>query len=368
MLVYVFVYLISLVFAYYARKNSEECKSGIVYLILSILPPLIFATVRDVSVGTDVVLYQVQFFNLASSFNNPLAYMASITANHDYGYQMLVYIIAKVFKSIHVLFFIEELIILVSVYYVLWYYRERVSFEYSLMLFYFLFYPDTFNTVRQEIAMAFFLVATIFMEKYEIRKMTIMMILAILFHISAVITIPLVILYYYINSEKRRNVKNFILIIVAGITLFISYNYMPLAIWVMGKVSLFPRRWIGFLNSTKNNFQTIAFLLCLMLIIILHHAKKIHISNLKWINWMLYLNFIYLCGFYFVSKVDFGERMYTYIRYFWVIAFGEGVYIFKNNSQNRILYTMLSAALFGSWSYYLYFVRNVAGVASYRLM
>ena len=144
--------------AYFATKlSSQKNKVAIQILsLLAILLPALLAGLRASDIGTDVEYYIINNFEVArhvSSFKN---YLPLIYAKEPL-YLAIVYIIAKVFGNIQVLLFTFSFLTILFVYLSVWKWKKNLSVPLFLLIYYFLYYNDSLNIIRQHLAMAIIL-------------------------------------------------------------------------------------------------------------------------------------------------------------------------------------------------------------------
>lgn len=123
-------------------------------MLIGLLLPALLASMRAVSVGSDVSFYVVPLFNKAINSNSFSYYVAILGGDiNDIGYCLLNYIISRFTTEIGWLFFATELIIVFYICRMLETQRKSLSMvEYAILLF--LFYNITLSTVRQSCALA----------------------------------------------------------------------------------------------------------------------------------------------------------------------------------------------------------------------
>ncbi|MCZ1179757.1 EpsG family protein [Acinetobacter pittii] len=158
---------------------------------------IFFASIRSSSVGTDTVNYTYNFERSLNSmyydFNNGM----------ELGYQLLEYIILTCTDNYFWLFLISSIVVVLS--YLITIKKLSINYFYSIFIFItFGFYTFFFNGLRQGLAMSIcFLGLPYLLEKRIIPYFTVVFI-ASMFHISALIMIPI---YLLVNARFRLEYK-----------------------------------------------------------------------------------------------------------------------------------------------------------------
>lgn len=136
--------------------------------ICAILVLAILGGLRDKTIGTDVLYYVKGNYDLAVRSASFTKYYTSVYAKEPL-YLLCVYIVAKIFENFQILLFILQLITVGCVYCALWRMRDSVSPWFALLVYCALYYNDSFNMVRQHMAMAIVLLGSTFIveEKYK---------------------------------------------------------------------------------------------------------------------------------------------------------------------------------------------------------
>lgn len=297
MLIYLSTFFASFCF----EEFSNKVRKNFSYIIsfIGLLFPIFLAGLRSVGVGTDTKGYVSFLFEIAdksSSFNEYLNsfvytnFQLKSVKNWEFGYNLLIYITAKLSSSIQFTFFVTQFIIIVFVYFGIKLIEGVFSRSFSLLLFYLLFYGTTLNLMRQWIAISIIFYGFHFLQKRKPVFYILTCILAIMFHNSAIIGfILLPIYYYYYNNNKlviERNLPNkhndqrffyFTLCIIVIFFLFDSISY-----FISNFSPAFNRYYYVYLDGTLsfslNQFiRKLPVIICLIFTsLFIKHAKDIY--------------------------------------------------------------------------------------------
>jgi hypothetical protein len=157
----------------------------------------ILGGVRSNLVGTDSIVYADPFIsNIRFTF-------ADFNPDIEFGYQILSFLILSFTKNYAFLFLITAFFIVFSYLCIL----RKVSKDYLFSVFLYItlgVYTFFFNGLRQGLAMAIFAMATPALINRKPIKYILIVLLASLFHVSALIMIPF---YFIINLKVKLEIK-----------------------------------------------------------------------------------------------------------------------------------------------------------------
>ena len=180
-MIYIITFLISSMFIWLGTRECTRQKmiEGMwntvslkkLPVLTGLLFPVLLASMRATSVGSDVSFYVVPFFKKAIISNTFSGYINLIGGNvNDIGYCLLNYIISKFTAEIGWVFFFSELIIVFFTFAGCWQLRGKAYPWLSMLFFYFLFYNITLSTVRQSCALAISFFAFSYLSAKQFRR------------------------------------------------------------------------------------------------------------------------------------------------------------------------------------------------------
>lgn len=353
----------------FAYNNSCANKHYIHLIIISILILIVPATIRDVSVGTDVRVYQIPVLRKVYLFQDYISYYNNTKWNvNDRLYLILVYLCGKIFHSIHALFFFEELLVLVPIYYVVWKCRKWINPVYSLMAYECLFYIETYNVIRQNIAISFFVLAFYFyFTNQPFYKYLIWNIMAVGMHQSAII-FPVFPFLLKITEIKSKRNKRYLIGIIIALIVTVSFYYKPILRAILSILSFFPSRYSGkrYLSIAEQNFPTMDIVFTIFGIVIVFLARRAEEREQRH-EWLLLMNYIVLSACYFTSMAEFGSRILWYFKIFNIFSYGYITSLFKDNSLNRTICFIVMFSFLSFYWIYIYYICGSAGIFPYEV-
>lgn len=188
----------------YYKKHGRRVEFCF-FSLISILLPCLLAALRANTVGTDMLIYGESLFNnsLKTSF-----YEFVINRDNEWLYYFLVYISSHVFEDIRFQYFFIELLTFAPIYLTLM--RDKESNRYAwlgLWVYFFWLFPYSLNLMRQSIAISIIFWAFKYVEHKCLKKYVICVLIASMFHVTALIGIIIYPLYYIVTYSKK-NIDN----------------------------------------------------------------------------------------------------------------------------------------------------------------
>lgn len=208
MVIYILCYL-SVGLLLYNFENQKQSNQKLIIFVCIMLLSLL-AGFRDASVGTDVRIYANGVYLAASRvtntkelidflFRSPLHIVNEIES----AYLFISFIGAKIFRSLFGPLFLTSLIINTGVFAGLYRIKEHLSYNIAIMVYCFMFYQQSYNMMRQWMAMAVIIYGIKYIYDRNLIKYVITVLVAMLFHRSAFIGVSLYLIALYM--EKPRN-------------------------------------------------------------------------------------------------------------------------------------------------------------------
>lgn len=270
LIMYISFFSLSSFFIGIAQGFKKGTKTSYMpFVILGISIPVAISGLRY-SVGTDFFTYIMMFNRLSStSFREFLKHK-----DFEWGF----YIIQKAagwLGNYKMMFFLCAVITIIFIYLAIVQHRGKISIGLSFVLYLFIYFPGSFNIVRQHIALAIVVYSFRYIFKKNFKKFLLFSILASSFHLSALIIIPF---YFVVPYESKLSIKkltrkDFIrfLIIIACVIFAINFSYF---IETISQVDPLEKYASYALSDSRAQNREI-FLKVLILIPILMFRKKL---------------------------------------------------------------------------------------------
>ena len=202
------IYLINLAIVVLAAFQAQKSKSVFIsrfLLGIAFVSMVLVAALRDRTIGTDTGSY-VGDFNRIRTFADA---MSNGNKGGEYSFWILEWLVHLV-SSEYLFFFLAVALIVVSCY-------EWIIAEYSanlaitFFIFIAMFYTFFFNAARQGIACAIFALAIGPLLKRNFIKYAVIVLLAFLFHNTAIVMLPA---FFLVN--RAATFKNSLIIVLVG--------------------------------------------------------------------------------------------------------------------------------------------------------
>lgn len=196
-----------------AYSEKKRLPVFLAFSVAALLIPCLLAGLRAQNVGTDVMVYVKPLTQSAISADGLQEFFSSYwfadwrnlyAMNYDIGFSLVVYLTAKLTHSLPAVLFTIQALMVVPVYIAIARNRDKIPVWIGMAIYLLLFFNSTLNMMRQWVAMAFLLLAfQMFLEKKGLLTV-ILTVVAFTFHSTAVVAIPVYLLYWLLWLPKDR--------------------------------------------------------------------------------------------------------------------------------------------------------------------
>lgn len=252
------IYVISFFFSLLFMRTAIFSKKGVVaiiYHIMAVLPPVFLLTFRSVDCGTDTINYTMLFNNIEKE--GLFAYVAGTRL--EFLFASIMFGVKRMGLSIEYLFFISAILTILPIYIGSLQIRKfGVNPLLPMAFFYLFFYQYSFNIVRQSIAMSFVFLSVVYLIQNKIRSSLLVMIIAVLFHYVATISIiPFVV--YITRFQSTRNRALIVVLSSVIIVYLLQYVYAVKADSVMAHLEESASLQMSYFVEMAINLLFVAF-------------------------------------------------------------------------------------------------------------
>lgn len=168
-----------------SRKKENFIKA--ILFIIAVAIPVVLATFRSLEIGIDVKFYINPYSQWAINSLNFSEYWSLIIDNSiEFGYALINYIGSVFGGGITGVFFLIELFIIIPVYLRILENKD-LPVGIAAMIFLLTFYNMSLSIARQSIALAILFYAYKYVEKKQYKTFLALLIIAMLFHLSAIL-------------------------------------------------------------------------------------------------------------------------------------------------------------------------------------
>ena len=211
MAVYLVSFALSILLIAFGEKKRLPVFLGI--SAIALLIPCLVAGLRDLSIGTDVLVYVKPMTNAAYASKNIFHFFDGYwfaqwrnlyVQDYEIGFSLVVYLVSKLTHSLGAVLFVIEALMVVPIYIALARNRKNFPVWLGMLVFYLLFYNATLNMMRQWIAMSFLLLSFQMLRERRFLLTGLFLMIGILFHTTAIMGIPLYLLYWVLWLVRRK--------------------------------------------------------------------------------------------------------------------------------------------------------------------
>lgn len=376
MAIYLVVFGLSTLCIYLAKTTKNKSIQKLL-IIIGLLLPAILAGLRAENIGVDVKSYAISFFERAKQSDSIINFLKnqSILGNADIGFNLIVYLVAKVVNDYHWSLFVYELVA-VTVVYIAFCRCEKLygtPVWLVMLLYYFSMYNVSLNIMRQTIAVSFVTLAVTYLFDKQYKPYFVLMVIAFAMHSSAILGFGIFPMYLFLQdkpgtSEKKQFLKGMFAVAVVG-AISVTINNLVRLLVNMG---IFRENYLNYLSggqfSTVSEGRSISLIVALIqatyLLILVVHFRYLNRRKMQG------LFYIFASGVVFMFTV-LGPLFAEYISrssYFFIplqmIGLSNTYTCYSEKSKN-IWAWILIAILFATW-YRAYVLLNYAATVPYQ--
>lgn len=367
---YMYYYLIcfafsSFLFWFGERLRLEKIVEPIRWFIygIALLIPSVLAGLRDVTVGTDMLVYGVPVFKSAY-YAKDFGELFNEWSRMEIGYLGLNYVIARISSTHYLFFFLIMFTEVFFVYLAIRRWKHNVPLWLGMLIFYLLFYNDSLNAMRQYLALSigFFGLQYIFERKFF--RFIFWIFLASLFHVSGWILILYYPLWWWVN--RFSSLKSVILF--CGLLLFaVVYLQYILAdyLFLLGGKMEQASWYIGASHEGKEfPYNTLAFY-GLVIVLSLFNRKRI-LSSFSIGNLLYYvMAILFVLPIFEFYAGRYAVRLFVFITIWLVIFIPVILYSFRIEPRPIINIAIISYCCF--YWYMIYMVGGAGETQNYMI-
>lgn len=238
--IYVSIIIATMIFTIAAenRKNNNKQFEYILFSVIAVIIPCIFAAFRGEAVGTDVRVYAKPAYVLAKNMQS-IQLLWTQKVRYEFGYMLMAYVSSHVFHSFNVMLFFTQLLIVLPIYILAFKVNEVIPARSIMLCFYSFFYLMTFNIMREGISVSLVLLSYYYFINKKWVKGGICVVIGLFFHSSAILGAGLglfVLILVEVKNKQTRAILVTLAVICVPLVLgnwkaifnaLISYNVLP---------------------------------------------------------------------------------------------------------------------------------------------
>lgn len=356
MIIYIIMFLCSLLLIYisYIINNKFIRK---LLLLCGLLLPCLLAAFRNLSIGTDTSGYVFRLFNW-SQYSNHFYDFVNLCLKagdlNDFGYLFITFVSYKFFGNIKFLFFISEFLVIFPIFLSLTIKSKNKSTIILGMLFFYLYiYNVSLNMVRQSIAISFLILGLTLLDTKQTKKSVLCLIIAVLFHKTAVVGGVLYLIYALIKRDKKEMKVFLFLIYVISIISVLFYKEF---IVLISDLNIYAHG-VEYLNKYSifdpKIMDTCVYVFLLLVYMFNNKEYKETIINSKFYNFMIAESLIIL---QFGMFIRYADRLSLYFLYPFLI---NGLPYLYDNQKNMQKSKLILIIFFIFYWFYSFVILNL---------
>lgn len=348
MIIYLITFLITCILCAILQRYIKNKILKVIFSIIIILIPSVLGGVRDLTIGTDVLVYGEKYFNHAINYNNLIDYITSF--DMDIGYLIINFLVSRFTSNVHIFLFVLQLIINTLVFIVMYKYKEKIPLWMSMLCYLTLYYCRTFNFLRQSLALAIVFCGIPYIEKRKFVKYFFVVLCASLFHPSAWIAIVLYFINILLNSKNEKMYS--FLIITIGLFVVLAFSTV---IEILNNMKILPERYYAYLSRYAReeagfNLIETAFRLIWIALYLLFYKKITKQNDLYKMFGMACILDVIL--FQLKNTIKYTDRLAFYFGYIQILMYPIIIKNINNSKSQQLLINFISILmLIGFWYY-----------------
>jgi len=223
---------------YFSERSSKALR--VLLSVAAILLPAALAGLRDNSVGTDLRVYVDPIWNFSLNLHS-FDYEGRYEDDIEVSYLALNYFLSRFFTNEHWLYFVIAIIDCSVVFFAFKNLKMSKTLWVGWTAFLFLYFPVSFNNVRQFLAMSILLYASTFVIRRQWIFFLLGVLLAYSFHHSALIgLIILPIIFLSQNSTGKVNFKKpLVFLLITGFCIMGGTKFLEWALNINDKYEVY---------------------------------------------------------------------------------------------------------------------------------
>lgn len=351
MLVYLITFIFSAFFMFiYEKKSMANKKSRYIFLILAIALPSILGGIRAVGVGTDTKVYIEKNFILAQNYSKLSVYLKNFSASQLYW--IITFIVSRFTNNINWLFFVIQLIIMILAYMVSYNNKKRTPMWLTYLTFLFLFYNRSLNMSRNTISLMIIVYSLKFVESKKPIKFIFSILIAFLFHETALIGLILYPLYIFVSNDEKK-IKKVTITLVCIITVCM---YQPLMNLLINQ-QIISQKYDIYVSGAAG-IKEYEWILKFIGVIMLQTTSRITIKNDKFNAYLVFMALLDFITYNVAIFSHYAYRISFYFGYTTIITYPQIRKAFVKGRSRKIMNIGYILFLITYWWFYYIFKNN----------
>jgi hypothetical protein len=356
-IVYVFV-LFHVVFLAFLAQLSKSKVSGQIFVCALILSLTLLAGLRDISVGIDTRSYYMAILSASPGYSGEQFY------NYfEIGFVLLLKGLIFLVKDPHCVILLVSWMIHMLMIETLWSFKNDVSFSFSVFLYYTMYYFETYNVMRQWLAIAIIFFALRYLLEDQYLKFVCFLLIATTMHSSAIICMVFIPIHMLIVHKVPLKYK-----VLIGVAIIVYLTFSDYFFGLLGVESVFERYkhyYIGGSTSISFGFYFVLRLCILLFALFLLKQDSYALQHSTFIKNMIALTFLGTLLTMTGYVIRYADRLGTYAVVYEIMLWP--LLIKSKKTPALVAIFKLAAILLALYVFYVGLQGSIQGQMPYKL-
>jgi len=203
------------------KTGQSELFRWFIYGI-ALLIPIVFAGVRDLSVGTDVLFYSYPVFTEACTVPNVKSFNPMYDDWIGTSFLWFNFAISHITHNYHIFLFLLMLLQILFVFFGIYKWKDKFPIWLGMFVFYTFFFNQTLNQMRQTLALSIAFIGIKNMFEKKLLYFVFWILLGSLFHKSVLLLLFFYPLFWYVNKFTSRKSRVLFFVILLSSIIFLN--------------------------------------------------------------------------------------------------------------------------------------------------
>lgn len=313
---------------YRKKEGSKNTKLNIIiFTTIGLLIPIVISGLRYY-VGTDYGSY-VGIYNKYYNYS-----LLELFESKTEFLFLIIIKIASIFNNYQATFFIMAILTVLIAYFSILNYKEKLSLGFMFFIYLFMYFTSSFNLVRQALAVVIVLYSYKFIFERNWKKFTIIILIAALFHVSALLFLP----FYFVFDKENNNKKKYVRYIYIICTILVVFFYERM-VNILSSIAIFEE-YAMYTNelSAANREAILNFIILAVILIFRKRLIKYDERNELYIFFYIISTILTLMGYI----TPYAKRIATYFGISSIFILASFPNIVKTKEQKVFIYFLIA--------------------------
>lgn len=324
--------------------------------------PVLLSAFRGIDVGKDTSYYAYPVYKVAQTYNRFSDFIGY--DGLEPAFLLLEYIGSKYLHSFAFVLGMLQFIIDFCFYKVI---KKTYGEDYlaiNMMIFYLLIYGGTYNAMRQDVAVALMLLATTYFAEKKYISTTLLSVLAVMFHTTAIIGLLFFVIYAIADKDKVYKAIN---VLIVAFSFVLNIYWESVFSTLFRYIVIWGDNYSDYLIYRKSGERNETVIICsIIALIIIYYANKK--SESQWNKLLITISLISIFYQFVGEELNVASRMLLYPQAFLMMIFPlarQIVHFRIGNEQSQWIISLLIFMFFFAIWFYSVIIHNSNSILPY---